>query len=191
MTGSERPLLMLDVDGPLNPYAAKPTRRPMGYLTYRMRVNTPAIASPDDWWRTRHRKPLRVWLNPDHGARLLALPYELVWATTWTHQANKWIAPPLGLPELPVIAWPEMHQTDPDGVHWKTRHLVASTAGRPFAWVDDEITERDRAWVAEHHSAPALLHWVDARKGLLDEDFTTLAEWARSVSNRQPRGDRW
>lgn len=32
-----RPLLYLDVDGPLNPYAAKPERRPEGYTTHRMK----------------------------------------------------------------------------------------------------------------------------------------------------------
>lgn len=32
-----RPLLYLDVDGPLNPYAAKPHRRPAGYATHRMK----------------------------------------------------------------------------------------------------------------------------------------------------------
>ncbi len=31
-----RPLLLIDVDGPLNPYAAPPHRRPDGYQTHRM-----------------------------------------------------------------------------------------------------------------------------------------------------------
>ena len=31
-----RPMLMIDVGGPLNPYAAKPTRRPEGYQTHHM-----------------------------------------------------------------------------------------------------------------------------------------------------------
>ncbi len=58
-----RPLLFLDVDGPLNPYAAKPERRPDGYTTIRVPM--------------ADRRPLRVWLNPGHGAALLALGYEL------------------------------------------------------------------------------------------------------------------
>jgi hypothetical protein len=33
---SRRPLLFLDVDGPLNPYAAQPERRPEGYTTIRV-----------------------------------------------------------------------------------------------------------------------------------------------------------
>jgi hypothetical protein len=33
-----RPLLFLYVDGPLNPYAAEPERRPEGYLTHRIQI---------------------------------------------------------------------------------------------------------------------------------------------------------
>ncbi|GIH74111.1 HAD domain-containing protein [Planobispora longispora] len=168
---SVRPFLLLDVDGPLNPYAAKPERRPAGYTTHRMR--------PEGWDDPRLR-PLRVWLNPDHGPALLALPYDLVWATTWRHEANAWIAPRLGLPPLPVVDWPELHSAArDDGVHWKTRRLVEWAAGRAFAWVDDEIGDADRAFVAAHRSGPALLHRVDPRIGLLPGDFAALAAWAR------------
>ncbi len=169
-----RPLLLLDVDGPLNPFAAKPERRPAGYTTHRMRP---------DGWDDRSLKPLRVWLNPSHGPALLALPYDLVWATTWRHDANTWIAPRLGLPELPVIDWQVNRTPDQDdGLHWKTRQCVEWAAGRPFAWVDDEISDADRDLVAAHHLGPALLHQVSAGLGLLPEDFGALHTWARKVS---------
>jgi hypothetical protein len=35
---------------------------------------------------------------------------------------------------------------------------VAWADGRPFVWVDDEITDADRNWASTHHPAPALLH---------------------------------
>lgn len=76
-----RPLLLLDVDGPLNPWAAKPCRRPDGYTTHRLR--------PSGWEHAK--KPLRVWLSPAHGPMLLDFSagnnVELAWATTWQDDA--------------------------------------------------------------------------------------------------------
>ncbi|MFC7262095.1 HAD domain-containing protein [Streptomyces lutosisoli] len=176
---SDRPLLLLDVDGPLNPYRARLLRH-RGYVTRRMR---PAIWSARQKTGSRRlRRGLRVRLHPGHGARLLTLPYELVWATTWMHQANEMIAPVIGLPgDLPVIEWPELFAKDPDGLYWKTRHVVASAAGRPFVWVDDMITDRDIRHVAEHHEAAALLLRVSPRKGLREHEFARLEAWARSL----------
>ncbi|MEV8531887.1 HAD domain-containing protein [Streptomyces sp. NPDC051211] len=154
------PLLFLDIDGPLLPFGAT------GYPTYE-----PADAS----------NPLLARLNPAYGPRLLALPCELVWATTWMSDANACIAPRLGLPPLPVLDWPEPHAEDErTGLHWKTRALVAWAAGRPFAWVDDEITPRDRTWISTHHPTRTLLHHVDPRRGLTPTDFETLESWLLS-----------
>lgn len=167
-----RPLLFLDVDGPLNPYAAKPHRRPAGYTTHRMRPTG---------WQDPWRKPLRVWLRPDHGSHLIALPFDLVWATTWGVEANEWIAPHVGLPDLPFVEWPELHARRDDGTYFKTHDLVKYAAGRPFAWVDDEIGDKDRAYVTANHPGPALLHHVDPRLGLLDDDFHALHVWASKL----------
>ncbi|MFF0477272.1 hypothetical protein [Streptomyces sp. NPDC004284] len=153
-------LLFLDVDGPLIPFGAGPGP----YPTY------PPVPPPSV-------SPLLARLDPAQGPRLAALPYDLVWATTWEADANAWVAPRLGLPDLPLIPWAD----DPEepGLHWKTPALVAWAAGRPFAWVDDEIGAADRAWVAAHHPGPALLHRVDAGTGLTAADFEVLAAWAR------------
>ncbi|WP_419994015.1 hypothetical protein [Streptomyces boninensis] len=163
MTRPDLPLLMLDVDGPLNPWAAPEC--PPGYQTYLVT----GLQVGD----------LHVWLNTGHGERLQRLPYHLVWATTWMHEANVVIGGrALGLPTLDVIEWTGMHLPDPDGLYWKTRQIAAWAGGRPFAWVDDEIGDADREWVAEHYDGPALLHWVDPRVGLVEADFVALEEWA-------------
>ncbi|NUT38399.1 MAG: hypothetical protein HOV86_00300 [Thermoactinospora sp.] len=146
-----RSLLFLDVDGPLLPFGE----------------GARAASSP---------------LTPELGRRLAALPCELVWATTWEEAANTDIAPRLGLPRLPVVRWRE--PTDQEeredrwfGLCWKTRTLVRWAAGRSFAWVDDEITDADREWVAAHHEGPALLHRVEPAVGLVEEDLAVLARW--------------
>ncbi|WP_372350112.1 hypothetical protein [Streptomyces sp. KL116D] len=173
---TDRPLLLLDVDGPLNPYAARFPRL-HGYHAHRLSPST-WLARQEPGSRSR-RRGLRVVLHPGHGALLRALPYELAWATTWMHEANEMIGPAIGLAgELPVIEWPELFAHDPDGLYWKTRTLVEWAAGRPFAWVDDMVTERDVAYVRAHHDAPALLLTIHPRRGLRADDFARLREWA-------------
>lgn len=113
----------------------------------------------------------------------MALPCELVWATTWMAEANECVAPRIGLPPLAVVNWPEPsdaeEQDERAGLHWKTRALVAWAGGRSFVWVDDEITDRDRAWVSGHHRGQALLHQVDPRQGLTDADYAAIDAWLR------------
>ncbi|MCZ1013165.1 hypothetical protein [Streptomyces noursei] len=45
----------------------------------------------------------------------------------------------------------------------------------------DEITDADRAWVAEHHRGSALLRRIDPRVGLTAEDFAVLGAWATGL----------
>jgi hypothetical protein len=160
-----RPLLFLDVDGTLLPVGGDP--RP----------------TPIDWdaWQDASNPQLGK-LNPSHGPRLLALPCELVWATAWMQDANEVIAPLLGLPELPVADLPDAPEEDDFSVvHWKTRALVTTAAGRPFIWVDDEIGELDRSWVTTRHRGPALLHRVDPQHDLTPADFDVLDEWLQRL----------
>jgi hypothetical protein len=55
--------------------------------------------------------------------------------------------------------------------------LIPFGGGRPFVWVDDEISPADRTWVAAHHEGPALLHRVDPAHGLTDTDFAAITAW--------------
>ncbi|WP_084728725.1 hypothetical protein [Streptacidiphilus neutrinimicus] len=175
-------MLLVDVDGPLNPYAAKPHRRPQGYRTHRL--TTPRWEAAErrrlsEWGLPlKAVKPLRVWLNPGHGPALAALPFDLVWATTWEEEANAFLAPLLGLPTLPFLSWPQPRPQREDGVFWKTPEIVAWARGRPFAWVDDQITEADRGWVHAHHQGRALLHRIDPKVGMTAADFARLRDWA-------------
>ncbi|MFJ8538700.1 HAD domain-containing protein [Streptomyces sp. NPDC093591] len=173
-------LLFIDIDGTLLPFGAE---RP--YPVHEPRFPLPQSAADH---------PLLARVDPALGvrlARLAALGCELVWATTWMDDANTTLAPWLGLAPLPVLDWPDEGEEPwlgPHGLHWKTRPLVAWAGGRPFAWVDDEISDADRAWVAAHHPAPALLHRVDHRYGLTARDFTVLEEWITAWPGRRGSG---
>lgn len=165
-----RPLFFLDVDGPLLPFGAGPGAYEAGGEAPREEGDAGA-------------NPLLDRLDPALGPRLAALPCELVWATTWLDDANECIAPRLGLPRLAVVDWPEpSEQEERDrraGLHWKTRPLLDRAGGRPFVWVDDEISNADRAWTAARHGDRALLHRVDPRRGLRDDDLDLIEDWLR------------
>ncbi|WP_234478602.1 hypothetical protein, partial [Streptomyces sp. MBT65] len=112
-------LLFLDVDGTLLPFGAS---RP--YPVYAPGFAPPVAAAP----------PLLTRIDPSLGPRLAALRCELVWATTWMDDANVCVAPWLGLPQLPLVDWPDPAEEGEEGeegdsaggrLHWKTRSLVA------------------------------------------------------------------
>ncbi|GAA1677434.1 HAD domain-containing protein [Glycomyces endophyticus] len=158
------PLLFLDVDGTLIPFGQSEHQVPLD--------------STSDSYLSR--------LDPQIGTRLTALPFQLVWATTWEDDANTVVAPRLGLPLLPVVRWPEPTPADEledqwFNLHWKTRTLVAWAAGRPFVWVDDEITEADEDWVEKHHPGRALLHRVEPAQGITYADLNTIDTWIRAT----------
>ncbi|MEU9382478.1 HAD domain-containing protein [Streptomyces sp. NPDC048279] len=164
-SAADRSILFLDVDGPLIPFGSSG-----GPL--RAATASDSSASPDQG------NPLLDRVDPDIGARLLALGCHLVWATTWMEDANGAVAPRLGLPKLRVVEWPDSGADDgPRGLHWKTRPLVEWADGRPFIWVDDEIIAMDRVWVSAQHPGASLLHRVDPTKGLMDADFSALSAW--------------
>lgn len=162
-----RPLLLLDIDGPLNPYRAKEI--PPGYERHE-------IQEGDKTWT--------LLLNQQHGVELNALAeyFDLVWATSWEHGANRLIAPRLGLPnDLPVIIWPAgaREAAVRQRWTWKTPYVAEWVGERPFIWIDDEVNRGDRAFLlARGGLGPHLLHRVEANRGLDQEDFALIRQWA-------------
>jgi hypothetical protein len=160
-----RPLLLVDVDGVLNPWQA--VRLPIGFREYRF--------FPGE----------RVLLSAGHGdlLRELAGSFELVWATAWEHKANRLICPVLALPELPVIEFP---LTGPDYLFRKLPAVVDSVGDRPCAWIDDEHQPDHHVWARER-GAPTLLIDIDPAEGLTARVAGRLADWAATLS-RLDRG---
>src|SRR5690606_5406440 len=93
---TKRPVLLLDVDGPLNPN--KPSE---GFVRYVARLGYNRYT---------------VWLNKQHGEWVKALAEEtgadLMWASTWNDHANEHIGPRIGLPRLPIVVMSERMLSD-------------------------------------------------------------------------------
>lgn len=161
---ADRPLLLVDVDGVLNPFPhgpADPT--PEGFDPYVL----------DGY---------HVWLSPTHGdwLRELATVFELVWGTTWEDRANVLIAPILGLPTLPVVHF------DRSGGGWVEKLpdvRVFLDHDRAAAWIDDMHGPAEFAW-ADARPAPTLLIHTDGRVGMTRPDVDRLLHFGRTLEPR-------
>ena len=120
----EQPLLLLDVDGVLQPLGRSV---PPGYRRF---------TSPES----------DVVLCPAHGDWIIELSglYEVTWVTTWGRSANPAIGAVLGLPALPHV---ELGTLPRSGTR-KLDVVRRFVRERPCAWVDDEIYEDAVAWAA-------------------------------------------
>jgi hypothetical protein len=185
--------LLIDVDGPLNPWDNKPCRRPDGYSSYRLTGDGRWFAGRD----FRKHKGLRVWLNSDHGRQIAQLAAETslrpVWATTWLDLANTHVAPTIGLPELPVISFPDTDLIPRAGGGvwsrtggWKWPGVATWADGVPLAWWDDE--HDDPLFAAARHEflrargdTPTLLCHVSPRTGLLNDHYDQIRAWAAAL----------
>ncbi|PZG32451.1 hypothetical protein C1I98_29365 [Spongiactinospora gelatinilytica] len=163
---AEQPLLLVDVDGVLNPTG----RRSGDFRTYDCVIDGTLY---------------KVRLSRAHGDWLLALARDtgsaLVWATTWEDAANDWIGPRLGLPALPVIPMPPSAvpaRGRDFGEMCKTPHVADYAAGRPFVWFDDAVSAADEDYLrARSDVGDFLLVEVAAEGGLTREDVARAAEW--------------
>lgn len=160
----QAPLVLLDVDGVLNPLHRSP-----GYQRYR--------ATPDGAF-------YRVLLNPVHGPLLArvaeATGAELVWASFWKGAANDWIGPRIGLPPLRHVPIPPLAPGHTPGV-WKARHVGPWVGGRPFVWLEDEPDVADTLAV-QPGLGPYLVVQVNPWTGLTEQHVEQARRWLDALA---------
>jgi hypothetical protein len=126
-----------------------------------------------------------ILYNPNHGKMLLdfaeAHDMALCWATAWEHGANDYVAPLVGLPELPVLhCYPQMH-----GRLWKFGPIADQVRGCAVAWLDDqfanprEVSEEIKQGFIDSRPEPTLLVPIDDTVGLIQADLDKVAAWQR------------
>ncbi|MFI5915090.1 hypothetical protein [Dactylosporangium sp. NPDC051541] len=153
------PILLLDLDGVLNPFDA-PT-------------------CPDGYQEKvffEGEGPERYCVAHADWIRELAAAGELWWATGWGRHANERYLPMLGLDPLPVVEFPPV----PFEPELKVPAVAALVGDRPAAWIDDNHTPRGRAWAAGR-AAPTLLVDTDPAIGWTRADVDRVLEWVTDL----------
>jgi hypothetical protein len=162
-----KPLLGLDVDGVLNAFS-EPHLLP-DYTEY----------FAGGYWVLMNLGEHPQWIAE------LEEHFEIVWATMWTHKANEFIAPILGVGPYPVID----HHNIPDGVEWsdiatidamKVVTIDPYIGDRAFAWLDDDISIDAKTW-ADGRNGPTKLIAPDPLIGFERNHVDELINWAKSL----------
>jgi hypothetical protein len=156
-----RPLILVDVDGVLNPD---------------FRCHPPYCECHPGWRRVKVYPigvQYQVYVNPLLGSWLTRLAAdtgaELAWGTTWENHANDWIGPLTGLPVLPVA---------PVSGYGKAT-VLPWTAGRPFVWFDDDGAVAE---ICAAHDTPNLCVRVDPAAGLTEDDISLARDWLTQLA---------
>lgn len=176
-----KPVLLVDVDGVLNPFQMK-TRKAEGRG---FSVNNIVIPGEGTF---------EVFISSSMMKALFEMQetFDLVWCTTWNHWANKLILPLAGFdfPEFPVL-----ELGVPQNVSnylgakpfWKTPQVVEAFtngdyAGRRFAWIDDGVSHKvDKPYLRRYFNDHIFkLGFVNPGIGLTEELENRLTIWAHN-----------
>jgi hypothetical protein len=154
-------MLLLDVDGVLNPYGQD---CPAGFVEH--------LVVPDE------DVPVRLCAVHGEWIAELAGAYDVVWATAWGELANRLLAPLLGLPRFPVVPFPPV----PFAPAAKVPAIDRLAGDRPAAWIDDLLGPEAYDWAAGR-VAPTLLLAADPAVGLTRALVDRALDWARDAGN--------
>jgi hypothetical protein len=159
---SNRPLLLIDVDGVISLFGFDHHTPPLG--------------------RYQLVDGITHFLSETVGdyLRQLGEVFDLAWCTGWEEKANDYLPLALGLDgPLPHVVFDPFER--PTQAHWKLggidRHVEPS---RPVAWIDDAHDERCVSWAAAR-AAPTLLVTTDPAVGLTEAEVERLLEWVRRL----------
>jgi hypothetical protein len=165
---SERPLLMVDVDGVISLFSD-------GWG-----AGVTGATQPGSFHSI---EGMPHFLSATAATHLLALAedFELVWASGWEERADEHLPHLLGLPQrLPFLRF--ARAVGRANAHWKLDAIDAFAGARPLAWIDDALGPACEEW-ALAREAPTLLVQTDPRQGLTAVEAARLSDWARALAS--------
>lgn len=180
-----KPYLLMDIDGPLNPFGARWFQHNQhaehGFGVF--------ITAPDS---AGNRS--KVAYSTALGARLMALAdrFDLIWASGWCDEANTVYGPKIGLSELPFIDFEGEYRTFAEisgRFCWKTfavAQWMKDNGPRPFVWFDDDVAQRDAKELRDLLGVPVMVLRVSAATGLHDQHFEAMADFAERTGRTAP-----
>lgn len=169
-----RPVIYLDMDGVLNALGN-------------------AVFKESDWGDFKNYPNIKpddipfgqlgydLALSKNMVSEIASLPVEVLWLTTWRHDAPKHVAPLVDAPEWEVLDY----QAE------KGAAIAQDQAydPRPFIWIDDfEATEENLKFFLdeENEYIPFILIKPDGRTGLRKDHLNEIWEflgWIESLSH--------
>lgn len=171
-----RPLAFVDVDGVLNRFVSTEIAAERGYDTVTLRPEILPMS-------------FTLHLDPEDTRRLAELSrgFDLAWATTWSHDAPRLVAPRLQLPTDWPVAETEVETAG------KVPGILAVAGPRPFVWLDDAPVPEDVALLRRTRT-PHLLITIPApyvthadpglATGLTDAHVERALAWAEGLRGR-------
>lgn len=163
---SDKPVLLLDIDGVISLFGFASDERPAGALHF--------------------VEGIPHFLSATSAGHLLALAerFDPVWCSGWEDRADEHLPHLIGAPRLPHLSFDR--NPGRGNAHWKLAAIDAHAGDRPAAWVDDAFDARCDAWAAERtaRGAPTILLRTDPAVGLTDDGVRVLLAWARALPPR-------
>jgi hypothetical protein len=163
---TEKPLLLIDVDGVISLFGFDPADPPAGRFEFVDGI------------------PHFISATAGPHLRALAGEFELAWCSGWEEKANEYLPLALGLPgPLPHVEFDPCDR--PASAHWKVAGIEGRVGHeRALAWVDDAHDERCVEWAARR-DAPTLLLCTDPTVGLTDGHVSMLRSWAQRLADSE------